>query len=97
VPRPHLDLIARATKALPTGTVLTMGGHYHTIDGVDGELQPGAALGDDAPVPFYLAANRKLVRSVAAGAPIVLADLEIEANSMLLAERRLQDNRFFGN
>ena len=96
VPRPHLDLIARATKALPAGTMLTMGGHYHTIDGVEGELQPGAPLGDNAPVPFYLAANRKLVRSVAAGAPIVLADLEIEAGSMLLAERKRQDARFFG-
>jgi len=97
VPRPHLDLIARATKALPAGTVLTMGGHYHTIDGVEGELQRGAPLGDNAPVPFYLAANRKLVRPVAAGAPIVLGDIEIEGGSMLLAERKRQDARFFGS
>jgi predicted homoserine dehydrogenase-like protein len=97
VPRPHLDLIARATKALPAGTVLTMGGHYHTIDGVEGELQRGAPLGDNAPVPFYLAANRKLDRPVAAGAPIVLGDIEIEGGSMLLAERKCQDARFFGS
>ena len=95
-PRPHLDLIARATRTLPAGTVLAMGGHYHTIDGLDGDLQPGAPLGANAPVPFYLAANRRLIRSVAAGAPIVLADIEIDAGSMLLAERRRQDDRFFG-
>ena len=70
--------------------------HYHTIDGVDGDLQPGAPLGANAPVPFYLAANRKLVRSVAAGAPIVLADIEIDSASILLAERSRQDERFFG-
>lgn len=95
-PRPHLDLIARATKALPAGIVLTMGGHYHTIDGVEGELQPGAPLGAATPVPFYLAANQRLARSVLAGAPIVLADIEIDAGSMLLAERKRQDEHFFG-
>ena len=72
-----------------------MGGHYHTIDGVEGELQPGAPLGVNAPVPFYLAANRKLVRAVGAGAPITLADIDIDAGSMLLAERQRQDQRFF--
>jgi predicted homoserine dehydrogenase-like protein len=95
VPRPHLDLVARATKTLPAGTLLAMGGHYHTIDGVEGELQPGAPLGVNAPVPFYLAANRKLVRAVGAGAPITLADIDIDADSMLLAERQRQDQRFF--
>ena len=95
VPKPHLDLIARATKALPAGTLLDMGGHYHTIDGVEGELQPGAPLGVNAPVPFYLAANRKLVRAVAAGAPISLADIDIDAGSLLLAERQRQDKHFF--
>ena len=95
VPKPHLDLIARATKALPAGTLLDMGGHYHTIDGVEGELQPGAPLGVNAPVPFYLAANRKLVRAVAAGAPISLADIDIGAGSLLLAERQRQDKHFF--
>lgn len=95
VPRPHLDLIARATKPLSPGTLLAMGGHYHTIDGVEGELQPGAPLGVNAPVPFYLAANRKLVRALGAGAPITLADIDIDAGSMLLAERQRQDQRFF--
>ena len=96
-PRPHLDLMARATKALPAGTVLAMGGHYHTIDGVEGELQPASPLGVSAPVPFYLAANRRLVRSVVAGEPIVLADIDIDGDSMLLTERKRQDARFFGN
>ena len=95
VPKPHLDLMARATKPLSAGTMLAMGGHYHTIDGVEGELQPGAPLGVNAPVPFYLAANRKLVRAVAPGAPITLADIDIDAGSLLLAERQRQDKHFF--
>ena len=95
-PRPHLDLIARATRARPPGPLRAMGGPNHTIDGGGGDLQPRAPRGAAAPVPFFLAANRKLVRSVAAGAPIVLADLEIDPGSLLLAERRRQDERFFG-
>jgi predicted homoserine dehydrogenase-like protein len=95
-PRPTLDLMARATRDLAAGTMLAMGGHYHTIDGVEGDLAPASPLGAAAPVPFYLAANRRLVRTVKAGAPIVLADLQIEDGSPLLAARRRQDRRFFG-
>lgn len=95
-PRPHLDLVARATQDLPAGGVLAMGGHHHTIEGTVGELVPAAPLEPEAPAPFYLAANRRLVRPVAQGALIVMADLDLTPDSELLALRRSQDAAFFG-
>lgn len=71
-----------------------MGGHHHTIAGTVAELQPAAALNHGVPLPFYLAANRRLVRDVEAGALICLDDVEIDATSDLLALRREQDAAF---
>ena len=96
VPQPRLDLVARATRRLAAGTVLAMGGHHHTIDGTQGELQSAKPLGEENAAPFYLAANRRLIRDVEAGATISYADIEIDPASELLALRRLQDACFFG-
>ena len=90
-PQPVLDLVARATRTLKAGALLQMGGHHHTMDGTTAELLPAAALGAGVPVPFYLAANRRLVRDVAAGQPVCFDDIEIDAGSELLALRRRQD------
>lgn len=95
-PQPQLDLIARATRRLFAGTPLAMGGHHHSIDGTAAELQPARPLGAGVPVPFYLAANRRLVRDVAAGAAIAFDDIDIDPASALLALRRQQDECFFG-
>jgi predicted homoserine dehydrogenase-like protein len=95
-PRPHLDLVARATTDLAAGDVLAMGGHHHTMEGTQGELLPGAALSDNAPAPFYLAANCRLARAVARGQVIRFGDLEIPTGSELLALRQRQDALFFG-
>jgi predicted homoserine dehydrogenase-like protein len=94
-PRPTLDLVVRATRNLRAGGVLEMGGHHHSIDGTAAELVPAAPLGAGVPVPFYLAANRRLVRDVAAGQAICFDDIEVEAHSELLALRRQQDAAFF--
>lgn len=94
-PTPVLDLVARATRELRAGTLLEMGGHHHTMDGTTAELVPAAPLGAGVPVPFYLAANRRLVRDVAAGEPVCFDDIEVEAGSELLALRRSQDAAFF--
>jgi predicted homoserine dehydrogenase-like protein len=94
-PKPVLDLVARATRVLKAGSLLEMGGHHHTIDGAAAELVPAAPLGAGVPVPFYLAANRRLVRDVAAGQPVCFDDIEIEPGSELLALRRSQDSHFF--
>ncbi len=95
-PRPHLDLVARSTRPLAAGSTLAMGGHHHTIDGVVAELHSSAPLAPENAVPFYLAANRRLVRNVEAGALVTLADIEIEPGSELLALRKRQDEHFFG-
>ena len=95
-PQPRLDLIARATRRLVAGTVLSMGGHHHTIAGTAAELHAASPLASGNAVPFYLAANRPLVRDVDAGAAITLADIELDPASELLALRCLQDASFFG-
>ena len=94
-PRPHLDLVARTTRRLTAGSSLAMGGHHHTIDGVTAELHPAKPLAAGNAAPFYLAANRRLVRDVEAGALITLADIEVDSASELLALRKQQDECFF--
>ena len=95
-PRPVLDLIARTTRAIPAGTMLTASGHHHSIADVTAELVPGGPLGPESPVPYYLAADRRLARAVAAGQTIVLNDLDPGPASTLLELRRRQDRTFFG-
>jgi predicted homoserine dehydrogenase-like protein len=92
--RPRQDLVAVAQRDLAAGTVLTMGGHHHSIDGVGAEIRPAAALADDRPAPFYLAADRKLGRPVKAGEAIRLGDVEIAPDSGLLVARQRQDALF---
>ncbi|HVK91991.1 MAG TPA: flagellar biosynthesis protein FlgA, partial [Mycoplana sp.] len=92
--RPRQDLVAVARRDLGAGTLLTMGGHHHSIDGVGAEVRPAAALADDRPAPFYLVADRPLVRDVRAGEAIRLGDVAIDPDSGLLAMRRRQDALF---
>ena len=73
-----------------------MGVHHHTIDGATAELHPAVPLAAENAVPFYLAANRQLVRDVEAGALITLADIGIDSASELLTLRKRQDEYFFG-
>jgi predicted homoserine dehydrogenase-like protein len=94
-PKPVLDLIARATKSLRAGSTLTMGGHHHLIDGAQAELMRAAPLSDNTPAPFYLIANRQLIRDIAPGQTICYGDVSIEADSVLLTLRRQQDAAFF--
>lgn len=94
-PKPVLDLVPRATRTLKAGALLEMGGHHHTMDGTTAELVPAAPLAAGVPVPFYLAANRRLLRDVAAGQPVCFDDIEIDNGSELLALRRGQDAAFF--
>jgi predicted homoserine dehydrogenase-like protein len=95
-PQPRFDLAARADADLPAGTMLTASGHHHSIANVSGYAVAGAALGAGVPVPYYLAANRRLARPVAKGALIACDDVEIAEDSMLATLRRRQDAVFFG-
>lgn len=94
-PEPRLDLVARTTQALPAGTMLTMGGHHHSIEHVTAELMPAAPLAAGVPAPFYLVGNRRLLRDLAAGELICFDDVEVDASSELLQLRQQQDAAFF--
>lgn len=92
--RPRQDLVAVAQRDLTAGTVLTMGGHHHSIDGVGAEVRPAEALAGGRAAPFYLIADRRLTRAVRAGEAIALDAVEIAAASGLLAMRLRQDKLF---
>lgn len=94
--QPRYDLVAVATEDLPAGTLLTMGGHHHTISGVTGEFRPAGPLTPSAPAPFYLAADCRLTTSIRKGEEIRIEQLELPGGSSLLSLRRNQDARFFG-
>ncbi|ANF56209.1 NAD(P)H-dependent oxidoreductase [Halotalea alkalilenta] len=94
VPKPRFDLVGIAERDLPAGTALTAHGHHHTIDHLRPALVPAAALAEEAPLPFYLAATGRLRRAVAAGEPIRGGDVELDETSMLWRLRHQQDARF---
>ncbi|MGH6862266.1 MAG: flagellar biosynthesis protein FlgA, partial [Phyllobacterium sp.] len=93
-PRPRLDLIAIADADLAAGTVLTARGHHHAIDNVSSALVPARPLQAEQPAPFYLIANRQLIRPVKSGSAICLGDVAAK-DSSLLDLRRQQDALFF--
>ncbi|KLK92369.1 flagellar basal body P-ring biosynthesis protein FlgA [Microvirga vignae] len=93
--QPRYELIAVATEDLPAGTLLTMGGHHHTISGVTAEFRPAGPLTSEAPAPFYLAADCRLATSIRKGEEIRVGQLELPGDSPLLSLRRIQDARFF--
>lgn len=93
--RQGFDLVARASRALPAGTSLALGPR-HVLPGADPLLVPARALAPDAPVPYYLAAGRRLARDVAAGAVLTLGDLEPDGEGVLFRLRREQDALFAG-
>lgn len=92
---PVSDMQGFAECDLKAGTVLNMGGHHHTIDGVGCQVGDNCPLSDDNPVPFYLLSNATLKRDVPQGKVITLADIEIAADSVLLKLRQEQDRVFF--
>jgi predicted homoserine dehydrogenase-like protein len=92
--RPRCDLVARASRALAAGTLLSIGAR-HAVDGITPELVDAAPLADDRPLPYYLAAGCRLRVDVAAGAPITRAVIEAPADSVLWRLRAEQDAHFF--
>jgi predicted homoserine dehydrogenase-like protein len=95
-PRPVCELVGRAARDLPAGSVLEMGGHHHTIEGVEAELVDAAPMRPGSPAPFYLIANRPLSKPVPAGSLIPTEAVELDPHSVLADLRRAQDERFFG-
>jgi len=93
--QPRCDLVARAARALSAGSTLAIGAR-HAIDGIAPEIVAAAALADDAPLPYYLAAGCRLRVDVPPGAAITRAMVEIPEDSVLWRLRAEQDAHFFG-
>ena len=94
-PRPICDVVMRAVRDLPAGTLLQAKGHHHEIDGVDALLYDYTPLGDASPAPYYLASESRLSRTVNKGELIPLDALEVPADSLLHALRLEQDRTPF--
>jgi predicted homoserine dehydrogenase-like protein len=92
--KPRVDLVAMAARDLEPGEVLRIGVR-HEIDGLDHALQPAAPLGEDAAIPYYLAAGGRIRRRVKKGQPLRCGDVDLGAESVLLKLRNAQDARFF--
>ncbi len=88
----RVDLVATATRDLEPGERLEMG-IRHVVNGLGYRLQAAQALGDDRPVPYYLATGARVVRPVRQGAVLCGADLEIPSGSVLHRLRIAQDSK----
>ena len=71
-------------------------GPRHVLEGLDPLLQAAQPLGPDRPLPYYLATNLDVIRSVKQGAILTGADVALPENSTLLRLRREQDALFMG-
>ena len=91
--KPRVDLAARANRDLAPGDALDMEAR-HEVPALDPLILPAAALMPDAPVPYYLAAGRRVRRPVAKGAVLMVADVELDTDSALVRLRREQDAAF---
>lgn len=90
---PKFDLTARTTQAMAAGQLLEMKGHHRHIEGLRPEIHPAAVLSDSANVPFYLLPGAKIIRDIAPGQPITLADVELPGSK--LKELRLKQDELF--
>jgi predicted homoserine dehydrogenase-like protein len=91
--RPMVDLIGLTQRDLEVGEELHIGVR-HVIDGLQHVLRPAQPLGDDAPLPYYLAAGARITRRVPAGQPLRCADVSLATASALYRLRKAQDRHF---
>jgi len=93
-PVPAWDLVGRTTRAFKAGEVLAMGGHHHSIEGIEPLVRPARPLGPEAALPFYLAANATLTHDLPPGAVLTCAMVAEPEGSALWRLRREQDAAF---
>lgn len=67
-------LAGRASRDLPAGTVLTMGGHHHDVDGVDPVLVERGSMPQET-APLYVLSFTTTVRDIRAGELISVDDV----------------------
>lgn len=91
-PRQHVDLVARTTRAFEKGDILKITDpHHHAVEGLAPELVPASPLGNDNPLPYYLATGGILLYDVPAGACITGRMIGLDENARLVRLRRQQD------
>ncbi|MEQ9172085.1 MAG: homoserine dehydrogenase [Rhodospirillales bacterium] len=93
-PRPAFDLVGRATRAFKAGEVLDMGGHHHTIAGLEPLVRPAQAAIPGGPLPYYMAANNRLVADIRPGETLTVEMVEAPQDSALWRLRGDQDRAF---
>lgn len=81
--RPHAVMVARATRDLRAGETLAMGGHMHEMEGVSARLLPMRQAAGAA--PYYLAANRRLLRDVPRGGDVPTSALALDGSALARA------------
>jgi predicted homoserine dehydrogenase-like protein len=92
--RPLVDLVAIAQRDFEPGEWLTMGAR-HAVPGLDHALLPARPLGEDAPLPYYLAVGGRVRRPVRRGAQLLGGDVDVDGSKVLLQLRMAQDAHFF--
>lgn len=92
--RPSFDVVGQTTQALPAGTLLTVAGHHHQIQGVEGLLVQARRVEGTNPVPFYMMGDHRLIRDVPAGTIITADMLERPTHSLLWTLRREMEEAF---
>ncbi|WP_375457767.1 SAF domain-containing protein [uncultured Enterovirga sp.] len=93
--RPVCDLVARAERDLPAGRCLDIVGLRHAVPDLQPLLVDAAPARGSAPLPYYMAVGRTLVRPVRRGAWIRADDVDQPVGSVLWRLRAEQDAAFF--
>ncbi len=86
----HAVMVARATRDLRAGETLAMGGHMHEMQGVAARLVGAQGAQDSA--PYYLAANKRLLRDVPRGADIPAAALALDGSALASAWAQMKSS-----
>lgn len=93
--KPQIDLVARTSKAFKAGDVLKItDAHHHEVAGLEPELIPAIAIGDQRACPYYLAVGQILGEDVAPGTLLTCDMLALDKSSTLYALRTQQDTYF---
>ncbi len=91
VVEPVCDVVMRADRDLPAGTVLSGRTSHHRIDGISAELHDYRLLSADAPAPYFLGLDRRTRQDVRQGELVPLAAIEEPEGATLWRLRREQD------
>lgn len=94
--RPRCDMVARAARDLPAGTVLAIGDHHtHSVADLVPHLVDAAPIGVGQPLPYYMATGNRLARAVRADEYLTADMVEVPSDSTLWRLRAEQDAVFF--